>query len=302
MGQSAQDFEFTVLTGLNAGVTLSVPAGRHSIGGSENDGIRLDGVTETLANFIVKKGSIKLKPIAGAVEARPGGSVAAGQIAEFKLPARFALTPEIEIFADRAPAAVKKRTLVKPLLVCAGVLATALVLSAFQIDFRLNSTQATQTEPALVATIDPTTASTPQETVLAQSPIACADCAQQAAESLRADIASVDLTGLIVKVSGGALRIEGALSEADRSVWSDIRRGFDSRWPMVPILTSLSETKDGAPFAIATLWLGEPRQVKTMADETYEIGDETPDGWTVSAIEESFVELSQPDMTIRISY
>jgi len=60
MGQNTRQFEITVLTGLNAGIELEMTSGRHSIGGADTDDIQLDGLSETLADFVLERDAIKL--------------------------------------------------------------------------------------------------------------------------------------------------------------------------------------------------------------------------------------------------
>ena len=300
MGQNTQQFELTVLTGLNAGVEVHLSAGRHSIGGAETDDIRLDGLAQTVADFALDKESIKVKPHVDTISAKPGGALAQGRVKSFKLPARISLTPDIDIFADKVAIQTPKRSLTKPLMAMAGVLVAAVVLTSIQVDFKFNATQATPAEPELAPTAQAALLA-PASVTTAQAKT-CTDCTSQAAEDLRQSLANAGILGLIVASGGGAVRVEGGLSDAERTKWSGIRSTFDAKWSMVPLLTSFTKAQDGAPLSVTSVWLGEPREIKTGAGETRRIGDIVSGGWTLSAIEEDFIELDQGDTKLRVNF
>ena len=303
MGQQARQFEITVLTGLNAGVELPLPSGRHSIGGAETDDIQLDGIADTLADFALERDCIRIKPRVSSIHTKTEGSLAQDKIAKLRLPARISLTPEIDIFADAIAAPAKKRRFLKPLLAVASVVVAAIALTAVQVDFRFSATQATPSITAVEATARPSPRAflqTAQATETAST--ICTDCAADAASDLRKTLAEAGLVGLVVASSGGAVRVEGGMSAENRVKWTAIRSGFDGKWPMVPLLLSFSEAKNGAPLSVVSVWLGEPREVRIDTGETIKIGDVIADGWTLSAIEPEYVELMQGETMLRVTY
>ncbi len=298
MGQKTSKFDITILTGLNAGVELELSAGRHSIGGEEANSIRLDGISGTLADFALERDRIKIKPKTGSITSKPGGVSEAGQVATLKLPTRIALTDEIEIFADKQPLPLGKSGFLKPTLAAAGIIAVALLFTAFQINLRVEPTQALATDTTPV----PQQAVEAQVANLASTATSCTDCAADAADQLRAQVASAGLMGLAVTSSGGAVRVEGGLTKDQRAIWQDIRSGYDGRWAMVPLLLKFTDTKHEAPLSVASVWLGDVRELRTDTGKTMRIGDRVQGAWKISAIEEGYVELIQGETKLRVTY
>ena len=303
VGRQVRHFNITVLTGLNAGVELPMTPGRHSIGGAEDDDIQLDGVSGTLADFVLERDAIKIKPRVADISAKTDGTLEVGKVTTHKLPLRISLTPQIDIFADFEPEPAPKRRILKPMMALAGVLVAALALTALQVDFKFNATQATASSPLMQAADRPSPR-VPMQVAQVTEPSApaCTDCAVDAASALRQSLAEAGILGVVVTSSGGAVRVDGGLTAADRAKWGGIRSGFDAKWSMVPLLTSFTETKNGAPLSVASVWLGEPREIKTAAGETMMIGDVISDGWTLSAIEPDYVELIQGETKLRVTY
>lgn len=300
MGKDIGQFEITVLTGLNAGVALEITSGRHSIGGAETDDIQLDGLSETLADFVLERDAIKVKPRVDSITAKPSGALQKDHVTSLPLPARFALTPEIDIFANRIAVPEPKRSTKMPIYALAGLLVAAAVFTSVQIDFKFNPNQATAAAPDMIeATEAPLRAQTQQ---VAQTTKQCEDCAGEAAEELKQTLASAGILGLVVTSSGGAVRVEGDMSPEERAKWTGIRSSFDGQWSMVPLLTSFTEAQKGVPLSVMSVWLGEPREIKTGAGKTMRIGDDVVGGWTLSAIEEGYIELDQGDTKLRVNY
>ena len=300
MGQQTPKFDITVLTGLNAGVELELGSGRHSVGGDAADSVRLDGVAESLADFVLERDRIKIKAKGGTITAKPGGTLNAGQVTTWKLPTRISLNEDIEIFADRQPVMRSKRSFMKPALAAVGVVAIALLFTAFQINFRVAPTQALATDATPIP--KPSMEQNEQLAVLTAGRDACSDCAAEAAEDLRARVADAGLLGLGVTASGGAVRVEGGLTEDQKTAWRGIRAQYDGRWAMVPLLLNFSDTKHEAPLSVVSVWLGEVRELKTDTGKTMRIGDSVQGAWKISAIEEGYVELVQGETKLRVTY
>jgi len=303
VGQKTRKFEITVLTGLNAGVEVPMTPGRHSIGGAETDDIQLDGVSDTLADFALERDTIKVKPRVDTLTSKPAGALVQGKVTTLRLPARISLTSEIDIFADAVAVPAPKRKRLKPFLAMACVLMAALALTAVQVDFKFNATQATASSPQVTTADRPSPRIPTQLAQVTETPGAgCTDCAADAAVDLRQNLANAGIVGLIVTSGDGAVRVEGGLSAENRARWGGIRSGFDAKWSMVPLLTSFTDAKDSAPLSVASVWLGEPREVRTDAGQTMMIGDVVSDGWTLSAIEPDYVELIQGETKLRVTY
>ena len=234
------------------------------------------------------------------MSAKPGGALPKDRVKSLALPARISLTPDIDIFADRVAVTAPKRSLKKPVFAMIGLIAAAIVLTSVQVDFKFNPTQATAAAPEIAEATRPSPRVPMQ--IAAQTTQSCTDCAADAADDLRQSLATAGILGLVVTSSGGAVRVEGGISAPERIKWSGIRSSFDGKWSMVPLLTSFTEAQNGAPISVTSVWLGEPREIKTGAGKTMQIGDVMAGGWTLSAIEEAYIELDQGETKLRVNY
>lgn len=295
----------TVLTGLNAGYEAELPKGKLSIGGRDTDAIQLDGLSETLANFTTSTDKMKLRAHVDGVLANDN-PCEPDRVADIKLPARIHLNDDISIFIANPHSGRSMSTAGKGALF-ASALGAAVFLSPIEVNVEstatANAVDGVDENQNPLPAAQVTLLDVPATQILSTD-ASCQNCAQEAERFLTKLFADEGLDGLNAKASEGTIRVTGKIERDHRPIWDSVRMSFDQKYAgSVPLLPSITTIVDeGAPFSIATVWLGEIREFTTNDGGRHRIGDLVQDNWVISAIEESFVELEREDKVLRIRF
>lgn len=291
----------TVLTGLNAGARVKLPAGNVTLGGAADDDIVLDGFDRTALELTLGKDAARVMPRIDGVGLEDAAPGRAGEASRAALPCMIQLDDSTSVHVCRLSAERRKRPMGTMLLffLC---LVGALVLASAQIEFRTPVPANART-----ALPEPLPASAPAPEVQRAAAVierpTCVDCESEAAAFLQAEIAEAGLVGLVAEPADGALRVTGSYAPAMASRWRQIRRAYDQRWSNhVPLIPALTEAISDPPIRVASVWLGEPREIVTETGQSFQIGETVKDGWVVEGIETGYVLLIRGATSARIDF
>lgn len=316
MSDKDHAYKITVLTGLNAGYEAGLPGSRISMGGLEGNSVQLDGIDDQIAEFSSKKGRLKVRPSVEGVIVNGDIHCKQGHTSEFELPARIQLTEDTSVFFEGLNRSHHGLSPAGRTGIATAAFGAALFLSPIGVNLEYSTSatataidgegtlEARQSSRAVAGQLGQANNTSRRPAEQAFAPITCENCASEAAEFLQTSFERPELIGLVASAADGTVRVKGKINEEHRVVWDAVRMSFDQKFAgSVPLLPSITTVVEGeAPFAVATVWLGETREVTTLDGATYFLGQSVEDDWTVSAIEDSFVELERGDKVLRIRF
>ncbi|PZO67379.1 MAG: hypothetical protein DI498_03330 [Paracoccus denitrificans] len=294
-------FILNVLTGPNAGASVSLDPGRFSLGSDDDNDVILAGLSPQSLDMKLSAGSAHLTAKSDGAQLRRVGRSApfpAGQSQTVALPATIQLAPEviIQLASTLDPAPTWQRT---PWLAAAAALVVGCWLGAnvFQGD--------TAAGPAM-ADAQPTVQSAPApNAVAATSPqMGCdGDCVENGKRVLRERIAAAGLTGLSLETEGGVLRLTGKLAPDQFDTWRQIRTGFEAEFGRsLPVVASIEAGETQPILSVSSIWLGSRPEVRTKGGNALRIGDSTNDGWVVKSIEKGRIGLEREGQSAEVRF
>lgn len=311
----AGGFVLSVLTGPNAGASVSLGAGRYTLGGDDDNDVVLAGLDDRVIGLSMKGKFAVANPLVDGVEWSAQMSegfqplTTMGAPHQIRLPIRLRLAPDVlvQVSGDQAEAPAGPRVFI-------GIGLAALIAGSW-----LGATLFSQTpSPALARAPEPvmTAAELAPDapavedqvqtaaTAIRSSPrLDCiGDCIEAAEQELQQRLETAGLTNLTLVHENGVLRLGGTLLPEQFNTWRQIRTNFEAEFGQsLPIVTAINS--ESAPIlSVSSVWLGENAEVRTKTGNVYRIGDKTRDGWTVQTIERGRVEFERDGQLVTVRF
>lgn len=310
---SADSFVLSVLTGPNAGASVSLEAGRHTIGSDDSNDIILAGLGDQVINLSLKGAAVIANPIVDGIGLVGEGAngvaplTVKGAPYQIKLPARLCLGSDVMV---QLSGGVQRPSTDRRMLVGVGLAAlffgcwlgaALFTQSPTPVLAGLGSSAAADvsarvalTEPAELA-VTPRISNSPQ--------LECfSDCVLAAEAELKSRLAAAGLNNLTLSHDSGVLRLGGTVLPEQVNDWRQIRTKFEAEFGQsLPIVTAI-ESETAPMLAVSSVWLGENAEVRTKTGNVYRVGDRTRDGWVVRKIDRGSVEFERDGQLVAVRF
>lgn len=299
MGKTALRYQFSVESGLHAGVADTLAAGTYRIGrGAEADIMLADGGLALVHGSIeVKDGALRVAAMdapvmIGPVETGRSGrseiiTLAPGTDREMSLPAIITLG-ETQLRVDPLEAP-KPRLAPRALLLPVMIGATVPVLLFLGISLAM--------KPALLQ-------AAPRPPIVNHA--AAADAASRAADALNRHLYETGLGKAIhASVSGAAVLARGTVEPGRSGDWLATETWYDQVFAAkTPLLRQITMgTAPAAPtVAISAIWAGDDPHVVTRSGEKLGIGATLDGGWKIVKIDHDGVQLEREGRTMTLAF
>ncbi|MBK4214335.1 hypothetical protein JJJ17_00200 [Paracoccus caeni] len=310
---SADSFVLSVLAGPNAGASVSLEAGRYTIGSDDGNDIVLAGLGDQVINLTLKGEAIIANPVVDGVgligEGANGVSplTVMGAPHQIKLPARLRLASDVTV---QLSGGVQRPSTDRRVLVGVG-------MAALFVGCWLGAALFTQSPVPVLANLNGSAvANVPEQVAVAEpaepaasprissSPqLEClGDCILAAETELKSRLAAAGLSNLTLNHENGVLRLGGTMLPEQVNDWRQIRTKFEAEFGQsLPIVTAI-ESETAPMLAVSSVWLGENAEVRTKTGNVYRVGDRTRDGWIVRKIERGSVEFERDGQSVAVRF
>lgn len=327
MTTGSEPFLLTVTAGPNAGAGLRLGEGRATIGGAEADDIIIAGLGGRAVDLRLAGGMVRITPRIPDIRCESPGRdrddedriLAEGRPQDCALPVHLHLDPQTSILLARtAPLPASRRGARLALVTLALGLGAGLAAGIGAQDVlpggepagtaritMLNASARAQQNPAGSALSQaPSPAGAPATSTAARPTAPCTGpCVAETARELRARLAEGGLGALAISAEQGVLRVSGNLDPAQAEAWRRIRAAFEAEHGQsLPIVATLGEGPPGPGLSVASVWLGAAPELRTRAGTVLRVGDVTPDGWTIRAIQRGAIRLGRGEQELTVRF
>ncbi len=293
-------FLITVLTGPNAGAQVQRDAGTLTIGAGPADDIVIDGLAPGALRLGLSANQARLRPAAQhAVMANYRTNCAAGAVTNMPLPVHLQIDDITAVHLCRIVPERRTWSAALP-MVFVGLIAGGLgMVATTKIDlgppadaYAIAASSPAQNEKL------PAEAAVPEVVVAT-----CDDCIAEAAAAMRKFLDDRGLGMLTVSSDAEVVRVTGNYGAGKAADWSAAYLAYDQAWASrVPMIASVGDAVPEAPFAVASVWLGDVPELRTRTGETFRIGDQTKDGWVIDKIAAGQVDIVRATTRLQIVF
>lgn len=297
MGKTALRYQFSVESGLHAGVADTLAAGTYRIGRALDADIVLAdcGLAPVHGSIEVKDGALRVAAmdapvVVGPIQRDGSGEVitlAPGTDRDVSLPAIITLG-ETQLRVDPLEAP-KPRATPRALLLPVMIGATVPVL--------LFLTVSLAAAPSFLQ-------AAPKPPVVDHA--AAADAASRAADALNRRLNEAGLAKLLhASVTGAAVLVRGAVDSAHSADWLATETWYDQVFAArTPLLRQVRMTGNTpAPsVSISAVWAGDDPHVVTRSGEKLSVGAVLDGGWKIVKIDHDGVQIERDGHTMTLTY
>lgn len=307
---SAEKFVLSVLAGPNAGASVSLEAGRYTIGSGDGNDLVLAGLSDQVINLTLRGEAIIANPFVdgvGLIGEAVSPLTVMGAPHQIKLPARLRLAPDVTV---QLTGGVPRPSSDRRVLVGVGMAALFIgcwlgaalfTQSPVPVLASLNGSAVAEVPEQMAEAVPTEVAAAPR---ISSSPqLECfGDCILAAEAELKSRLAAAGLTNLTLSHESGVLRLGGTVLPEQVNDWRQIRTKFEAEFGQsLPIVTAI-ESETAPMLAVSSVWLGENAEVRTKTGNVYRVGDRTRDGWVVRKIDRGSVEFERDGQLVAVRF